>query len=83
MGTLNDQDRGDFNINPQSFTWKEGVYKNAFGLQKFVLKQDVSLAFENGKQIIKKYTETFDDIHTFFRGEGKNIKSINLDEKFN
>src|SRR3569833_961003 len=44
------EERALFICNPMSFHWRDGIRIFVFGLQKFVLKQDVSLSFENGQQ---------------------------------
>ena len=72
-----------FSANPKAINWKICVALFIYGIQKYIMKQDVNMPHYETSSLIQKYNRGyFDDFFTIIQYKGQKIKSANLDKLF-
>lgn len=68
-----------FNFNPKTIEWKTCSYLMIYGIQKYMMKMDVALPYDQKNLLNKLNVKYFED-SALFMAKCNKIKHVNLDK---
>eukprot|EP00347_Sterkiella_histriomuscorum_P008623 403344386 len=76
---MHPEDRVTWNFNPKTIEWTSCSYLMVYGIQKYMMKMDVPLPYDQSNLINKLNIKFFED-SALFMAKCNKIKNVNLDK---